>query len=196
MNPGRRWRRVNLEPVNVYKWRFNLQDVEIHGYYPGVVGKITELHGVYYYENWNFDVTFETQVGRELAEFVARFDEKRDGLWVATQNGEFAGSIAIDGIEAARDGARLRWFIVDPQFQGTGIGRKLIALAIDFCAQQGFPSVYLWTFKGLERARRLYESVGFQLYGESRVIQWGQTIMEQKYELQIAYNTDGQHTCD
>ena len=166
-----------------------MQNIEIGGYYPGVIGKITELHGVYYYENWGFDVTFETQVGRELAEFVARFSEK-DGLWVATHNGVFAGSIAIDGVEEAQDGARLRWFIVDPQFQKTGIGRKLIALAIEFCVQQGFSRVYLWTFKGLESARRLYESVGFQLCEESRVAHWGQTIMEQKYELQIACYED------
>ena len=163
-----------------------MTQLKIQGYYPGVIGKITELHGVYYYENWGFDVTFEAQVGRELAEFVARFNEKRDGLWVATRHGVFAGSIAIDGVDAVQDGARLRWFIVDPQFQKTGVGRKLIALAIEFCVQQGFPGVYLWTFKGLESARRLYESVGFQLCEESRVAQWGQTIMEQKYELQFA----------
>ncbi len=171
-----------------------MQEIEIGSYYPGVIGKITELHGVYYYENWGFDVTFEIQVGRELAEFVARLNQERDGLSVATRSGVFAGSIAIDGVDAAQYAARLRWFIVDPQFQKTGIGRKLIALAIEFCVQQGFSGVYLWTFKGLESARRLYESVGFQLCDESWVAQWGQTIMEQKYELQIAKYKDGQPT--
>jgi GNAT superfamily N-acetyltransferase len=165
-----------------------LTQTKIQGYYPGVVGKITELHAVYYHDNWGFNVTFETQVGRELSEFMGRFDEKRDGLWVATQDDVFAGSIAIDGVNSARDGARLRWFIVDPRFWGCGIGRKLIAGSIEFCRQTGFPSVFLWTFRGLENARRLYESVGFRLCEESRVEQWGQTIMEQKYEFQIAYN--------
>jgi len=162
-----------------------LQDIEIKGYYPGVVGKITELHAVYYHENWGFDVTFETQVGGDLSEFVRRLDPNRDGLWVALKQGEFAGAIAIDGVDAFGAGARLRWFIVDPRFQGSGIGKNLIGMAIEFCRQNGFPKVYLWTFKGLEDARRLYEAVHFRLSEESQVAQWGQTIIEQKFELDL-----------
>ena len=171
-----------------------MQDIQIRGYYPGAVGKITELHAVYYHENWGFDVTFETQVGGELSEFVRHFDGNRDGLWVAVKKDDFAGAIAIDGVNAFDEGARLRWFIVDPQYQGCGIGKNLIAQAIAFCKQKGFPKVFLWTFKGLEAARRLYEAAGFQLCEESQVAQWGQTIKEQKYELQFAYKKERQPT--
>ena len=164
----------------------NLQDIEIKGYYPGVVGKITELHAVYYHDNWGFDVTFETQVGGELSEFVSQFDGNFDGLWVAVKKGEFAGAIAIDGTDAFGEGARLRWFIVDPQYQGSGIGKNLIMQAIEFCRQKRFPKVYLWTFKGLEDARRLYEVVDFRLSEESQIAHWGQTIVEQKYELDLS----------
>ena len=162
-----------------------MKDIEISGYYPGVVGKITELHAVYYYENWGFDVTFETQVGKELSEFVRQFDEKRDGLWVAAKKGEFTGAIAIDGTHAFKEGARLRWFIVAPQFQKAGIGKKLFLSAIDFCKQQRYSKIYLWTFKGLEDARRLYEAENFRLCEENEVFQWGQNIMEQKYILSL-----------
>ena len=75
----------------------SMPKVLIRGYYPGVVGKITELHAVYYHEHWGFDASFETQVGRELSIFVNEFDEERDGLWVATVGGKFAGAVAIDG---------------------------------------------------------------------------------------------------
>jgi GNAT superfamily N-acetyltransferase len=163
-----------------------LQDFEIGGYYPGVVGKITEIHAVYYYENWGFDVSFETQVGRELSEFVSRFDEDRDGLWVATQKRTFAGAIAIDGENAFTEGARLRWFIVVPEFQKFGIGKALILKAVEFCQRKGFPKVYLWTFEGLTMARRLYEAADFHLCEEHDVAQWGQTIKEQKFELTLA----------
>ena len=162
-----------------------LPDIEIKGYYPGVVGKITELHAVYYHDNWGFDVTFETQVGGELSEFVSQFDGNCDGLWVAVKKGEFAGAIAIDGTDAFGEGARLRWFIVDPQYQGSGIGKNLIMQAIEFCRQKRFPKVYLWTFKGLEDARRLYEVVDFRLSEECQIDQWGQDITEQKYELNL-----------
>jgi GNAT superfamily N-acetyltransferase len=163
----------------------DLRDIEIKGYYPGVVGKITELHAVYYHENWGFDVTFETQVGGELSEFVRQLDGNRDGLWVAVINGVFAGAIAIDGVDAFGDGARLRWFIVDPRYHGSGVGKNLIMQALTFCRQKSFPKVYLWTFKGLEDARRLYEAVDFRLSEESQIAQWGQTITEQKFELEL-----------
>ncbi len=163
-----------------------MQDIEVKGYYPGVVGKITELHAVYYHENWGFDVTFETQVGRELSEFVRQFDGNRDGLWVAVKKGAFAGAIAIDGADAFGEGARLRWFIVDPQYQGSGIGKNLIMQSIEFCKQKGFPKTYLWTFKGLEDARRLYEAVDFHLSEEAQIAQWRQNIVEKKFELSLS----------
>jgi GNAT superfamily N-acetyltransferase len=162
-----------------------LQDIEISGYYPGVVGKITEIHGVYYHENWGFDVSFETQVGQELSEFVGQLDEDRDGLWVATKKGKFAGAIAIEGQNAFTDGARLRWFIVVPEFQESGIGKELILRAVEFCKRKRFPYVYLWTFEGLTKARRLYEAVNFKLCEENEIAQWGQIIKEQKFELEL-----------
>jgi len=162
-----------------------MQAIEISGYYPGVVGKITEIHAVYYHANWGFDVSFETEVGKELSEFVDQFDADRDGLWVATKQGKFAGAIAIDGHHAFTDGARLRWFIVVPEFQKGGIGKTLILRAIDFCKDKRYPKVYLWTFEGLIEARRLYEAVNFHLCEENEAVQWGQTIREQKFELKL-----------
>ena len=162
-----------------------MKAIKYLGYYPGVVGKIIESHAVYYYENWGFDISFETQVGRELSEFVSKFDENRDGLWVATQAGQFAGALAIDGSHAFIEGMRLRWFIVEPGFQKGGIGRELIGQAVEFCSQKGYHKVYLWTFQGLESARRVYETAGFRLCEENDVFQWGQNIREQKYELEL-----------
>ncbi len=160
-----------------------MPEVLIRGYYPGVVGKITELHAVYYHEHWEFDVSFETQVGRELSIFVSEFDADRDGLWVVTADGKFAGAVAIDGIHAMTEGARLRWFIVDPEFQGAGLGNRLIAQAVQFCKAKRYPKIFLWTFAGLDPARQLYERHNFRLCATHEVDQWGQTIKEQKFEL-------------
>jgi GNAT superfamily N-acetyltransferase len=162
-----------------------LDGLELTGYYPGVVGKITEIHATYYYENWGFDVSFETQVGRELSDFIRNFEENRDGFWVAKINGEFAGAIAIDGSEAEKEEARLRWFIVLPKFQNQGAGGNLIKRAIDFCKKADFRRVYLWTFEGLDEARSLYEREGFRLSQEQDVYQWGQDIREQKFEMDL-----------
>ncbi|MBN2686806.1 MAG: GNAT family N-acetyltransferase [Deltaproteobacteria bacterium] len=158
-------------------------ELRLTGYSPGVVGKITELHAVYYHQNWGFDASFETQVGRELSEFVRDFKEERDGLWIAWRSSVFAGAVAIDGHRADAEGARLRWFIVDPESQGSGIGGALLRTAIAFCNGKGYRPIYLWTFQGLNAARSLYRRHGFVLTEENAVDQWGQRIIEQKYEL-------------
>ena len=64
-------------------------------------------------------------MGRELSEFVSKFAENRDGLWVVNQNEEFAGALAIDGRHAFIEGVRLRWFIVEPKYE-LGVARAVI----------------------------------------------------------------------
>jgi GNAT superfamily N-acetyltransferase len=160
-------------------------DVVLTGYFPGVLGKITELHATYYHEHWGFDISFETQVGTELCEFMRRFRGETDGFWVARADGRFAGAVAIDGSRTKEEGARLRWFIVEPRLQGLGIGRTLISSAIRFCRRIGHKRVLLWTFEGLDQARHLYEREGFCLAEEHDVNQWGAWIKEQKFLLTL-----------
>jgi GNAT superfamily N-acetyltransferase len=159
--------------------------VEMKGYFPGVVGRITEMHAVFYHEHWGFDVSFETQVGKELSEFISEFREDRDFFQTATTEGEFAGAIAIDGRQESGEGVRLRWFIVDPKFQGRGIGSLLLEEAIDFCKRLRYRKIFLWTFQGLDTARCLYEKTGFHLAVEHEVNQWGQRIKEQMFVVSL-----------
>ena len=153
------------------------------GYYPGVIGKVTELHAVYYHKYWNFDVSFEAQVGRELSAFFINFRKTRDGFWSVHADGTFAGAVAVDGQLTDTLGARLRWFIVEPQRRGLGIGKQLLEKAVAFSRKAGHFKLFLWTFQGLDPARKLYESAGFKLAEEHAVNQWGTKINEQKFEL-------------
>ena len=162
------------------------EQVRLAGYFPGAIGKVVELHGAYYARFWGLDLSFEAQVGRELSEFMAAFDPKRDGFWVAMVGDRFAGAIVIDGHSTPEQGARLRWFIVDPDFHGRGVGKLLMEAAMAFCKKAGHRTVYLWTFRGLDAARRLYERCGFTLAEEHGVDKWGGAIPEQKFTLEIA----------
>jgi RimJ/RimL family protein N-acetyltransferase len=157
--------------------------MKIVGYFPGAIGKITTLHGVYYNEYWGFDHSFEAQVGREVSEFIIRFDEKMDGLWNAVSGNELAGCIAITRDPNDPTNARLRWYIVDPAFHGQGVGKTLIQKAIRFCKEAGYKRIHLWTFKGLKRAQAIYEQNGFKLTEERDVEQWGGIIPEQRFDL-------------
>ena len=143
-----------------------MDELQITGYQPGAIGRITELHGTYYAQHWDLGLYFEAKVASEMAAFLNRFDPAHDGAWFAQLDGQIVGSIFIDGADAQGEGARLRWFILDPHYQGQGVGKRLMQEAMTFCQHAGFPRVWLTTFAGLDTARHLYDKFGFQLCGE------------------------------
>ena len=155
------------------------------GYAPGSIGRVVELHGRYYFENWRFGAFFEAKVARELSGFIDRYDDAHDGFWIATLDGQVKGSITIDGVDADGQGAHLRWFIVSDAIRGRGVGNRLMNEAMNFCKSKGYERVYLWTFEGLHPARHLYEKAGFELVKQHKGQQWGAEVSEQRFELWI-----------
>lgn len=116
-----------------------------------------------------------------MADFVSRLNQPGNCIWVATQNDRIVGSIAIDGQDLGNNNAHLRWFILDAGCCGDGVGRQLLGEAVDFCERYGFATIQLWTFKGLEAARRLYESFKFELVHEEEGNQWANMVTEQQF---------------
>ena len=151
-----------------------------------VAREVTALHAAYYCGEWQFGARFAQEVESDLAEFLQRFDPVRDRLWFARAGGETVGAVAIDGGRDRRADPRLRWFILDPRMQGRGAGRQLIARALEFCRSSGAARVHLWTFAGLEKARRLYDRAGFVLVEETADDAWGRRVTHQRFELELA----------
>ena len=158
-----------------------MRAVELKGYVPGAIGRITELHALYYHREWDFGDFFEIKVAGELSRFLERFDATRDGFWTVCLNNRVEGSIVIDGINVKTEGAHLRWFIMSNELRGQGFGNRLMDTALGFCRKLNYSKVYLWTFEGLEAARHLYEKFGFRLVEQQAGAQWGTMVNEQKY---------------
>ncbi|WP_322045514.1 helix-turn-helix domain-containing GNAT family N-acetyltransferase [Paraburkholderia sp. J67] len=152
----------------------------LEGYRPGCIGDIASLHARYYAQHWHFGAFFEQRVATELAAFAAALPATGKALWLGVENGRTLASLAIDG-DPQTGIAHLRWFIVDDSLRGSGIGRQLMTQAMRFVDAQGFSETYLWTFKGLDAARHLYESFGFALAQEAEGAQWGTTVTEQRF---------------
>ncbi|WP_258159190.1 bifunctional helix-turn-helix transcriptional regulator/GNAT family N-acetyltransferase [Rhizobium sp. TH2] len=156
--------------------------VDIHeGFLPGAIGRIAEMHGRYYARDWNMSSYFEARVASGVAEFSQRLDRPMNRLWLAVQAGEIVGSIAVDGEDLGEGKAHVRWVIVDDGLRGAGTGRRLVEAAIKFCDIKGFAEAHLWTFKGLDAARKLYEGASFALTEEWFGDQWGQVLTEQRF---------------
>lgn len=153
----------------------------VEGYLPGCIGDIASLHARFYATNWGFGAYFEKKVATELAEFAGALPDDNKALWLAVERDRILASLAIDGNESGNTGvAHLRWFIVDDSLRGTGIGRQLMTSAMRFVDAR-YAETYLWTFKGLDAARHLYESFGFQLAEEFEGDQWGTKVTEQRF---------------
>ncbi len=155
--------------------------INLSGYVPGAIGRIAEMHARYYSDHWRFGKYFEAKVATELSEFIGRFDEQKDGFWTACSDNRVQGSIIIDAIKCDAEGAHLRWYIVSDTLHGQGIGSRLLSIAMDFCRERQYKQVFLWTFKGLDPARHLYDKSGFKLVHEQQGSQWGTSVTEQKY---------------
>ena len=159
--------------------------ITIHtGYRPGVIGRVAEMHAAYYSQHSGFGQFFESKVASGIAEFTGRLSEPCNQIWTAVLHERIVGSIAIDGQDLGDNQAHLRWFILDDGCRGSGIGRQLVAHALAFCDQRGFDKTQLWTFQGLDAARKLYEQFGFALVREEAGAQWGSTVVEQQFTRQ------------
>ena len=153
------------------------------GYLPGSIGRVIELHGKYYADNWNFAAYFEGTIATAMEEFIARYDSSRDAIWMVLKNGRVEGSITIDGIHADSEGAHLRWFIISDDLRGKGYGKQLLNHAIQFCKERDYASIYLRTFEGLHAARKLYEQAGFRLVHQEVGERWGPSVTVQEFSL-------------
>lgn len=159
--------------------------IELVGYVPGALGRIIALHGAYYAEHWDLGLYFEAKVATEMADFLSNFDSEQDGIWFARVDGTIAGCIVICKPSTDNQGARLRWFIIDPKYQSLGLGNRLMNVAMQFCRDKQFHRVYLTTFAGLDSARHLYEKHEFKLCGETdgSHLTGKATLTEQVFEL-------------
>ncbi|MCH9671958.1 MAG: GNAT family N-acetyltransferase [Gammaproteobacteria bacterium] len=153
------------------------------GWQPGLIGEVVGRHGQYYASAWGFTHFFEAKVAQDMGRFVQRYSAQHDLLLSAWDDDlAFRASISIDGSDPdlARSTAHLRWFISSAE--RSGAGRVLLNKAMDFLVERAYQSCYLTTFRGLDAARALYESVGFNLVDEGEDETWGTPVVEQRFE--------------
>jgi len=149
---------------------------------PGDIGCLIYLHGVLYAEEYGFNCRFEAGMAGSLATFATNLSHC-DRFWLVHTQKALADSLAIE--EKSTHEAELRWLLLHPKLRGNGIGRFLVQEALQFCHEQKYSKVFLWTIKRLKAAKELYQSVGFEMTNENTQHCWGQTVTIQRYELEL-----------
>jgi N-acetylglutamate synthase and related acetyltransferases len=154
--------------------------VTVREYTAGEASYIAYLQMRFYAEAHGFKGVFEYYLLASLAEFVISGVGSR--LWVAADGENIVGSVAI--VQSESSVAKLRWFIVSPAYQGEGVGKKLLDTAMQFCREQGYTHVFLWTFQELETARYLYKKYGFVQTEQKPNTEWtDRQLTEERWDL-------------
>ena len=152
---------------------------------PGDLGWVFQRHAVVYRKEFGYSAVFESYVCDGLAPYMKGYDSSKDRLWIGEMGGRRVGSIAVHHVTNRPGWAKLRWFLVEKEARGKGLGLRLLRTAIGFCKKAGYRGIFLWTVSDLDAARRLYEGVGFQLVEEKEGCAWASWAHEQRWELRL-----------
>ena len=152
---------------------------------PGDLGAIVEHHGRQYAGEYGVDSSFEAHVAAAVARAALRgFPRANEAVWIVERGGKHAGSLAMtdegDGV------ACVRFFVLDPDLRGQGLGRQLLAELFETARANGFERAVLETFSDLEAAAHLYREYGFRVSSSETGPRWGRAqLTYQRYETSL-----------
>lgn len=144
-----------------------------------VINRHRELYAVEY----GFGTEFTDYVEKYVKKFDEYHDADKENIWIAEEDGRPVGMIAI--VKADESTAQLRWFLIEPEARGLGLGYMLMNTVMDFCLEKGYKHIFLWTVSILGAARKLYKSFGFKLTETKTNDSWGKELVEERWDTVI-----------
>ena len=148
---------------------------------PGDLGYVIYRHGKLYGDEYNYDIVFETYVALAIHEFYKNYNPDIDRVWICEHDNKMVGFLLL--MHREDNAAQLRFFFIEPEYRGIGLGKKLMELYMDFLKEKGYQSSYLLTTDELPSAASLYTRHGFKLTEEKQSTSFGKLLKEQRYDL-------------
>lgn len=107
----------------------------------------------------------------DLSTIRARLGDPGQSWWVAERGGVIVGYAAVGSAtlphpEARPTHAQLNQLYVAKVAQGLGLGKRLLALALDWMIAHTDGPLWLGVWSGNLKAQKLYEAHGFEKVGE------------------------------
>jgi DNA-binding MarR family transcriptional regulator/GNAT superfamily N-acetyltransferase len=162
--------------------------VLLRAHRPGDIGWVIARHGVLYADEYGWDSSFEALVARIAADFIERFDARREACWIAERDGANVGSVFLvqardEATHAVIDGvAQLRMLLVEPAARGLGLGERLADECQRFARRAGYRKIMLWTNSLLLAARGIYAKQGYVLVGSEPHHSFGHDLVGEIWE--------------
>jgi DNA-binding MarR family transcriptional regulator len=155
----------------------------LRAHQPGDMGWVIHRHGVLYADEYGWDERFEALVAQIAAEFIQKFDAKRERCWMVERDGAIVGSVLL--AKKSDRVAKLRLLLVEPSARGLGIGGRLVDECIRFARQAGYRKITLWTQSILDSARNIYRKAGFRVVKRERHRSFGHRLTGETWELTL-----------
>lgn len=158
---------------------------------PGDMGWVVSRHGALYAREYGWDWQFEAMVARIAADFIERFDARREACWIAERDGLRLGCAFLvqardDDTGSPHEGvAQLRMLLVEPSARGLGLGRRLAAKCEHFAREAGYTRIRLWTNSLLTAARGIYMQAGYRLINSAPHHSFGHALIGEVWELTL-----------
>lgn len=159
-------------------------EISVRTYKPKDIDYVIRRHIEIYEEEYGFNSLFGEYVDEHVRqEFGPKNTSMRKNLWIAEYNGRPAGMIAVAEID--EETAQLRYFLIDKEVRGKGLGHRLMRAAVDFCSEQGYKRCFLYTVSILGAARHLYGAYGFTLAESAPNGEWREDLIEERWEMTL-----------
>lgn len=153
---------------------------------PGDMGKVVELEGAGYVEQFGWDQSFESLAAKIVADLLANFDPARERCWIADLDGRHVGHVFLVRQPEQPDTAKLLLLYVDPSARGMGVGHRLVSECVQFVREAGYKKITPRAQSILSVAHRIYQSAGFRLVREEPHHSFSKDLIGQTWELDIA----------
>ncbi|TCO72154.1 GNAT family N-acetyltransferase [Marinisporobacter balticus] len=161
----------------------SLYPITIRNFVDDDIDYLILRHQILYPAEYGLSSAFVNDVNRVVHQFVGHFDASKECILIAEVDGRRLGSIAISKSDDKT--AQLRFFLLEPEARGKGIGKKLIEDALDFCREKGYTHIFLETISKLKTARHIYKSKGFKITHTQENPAWGKDVIEERWDMDL-----------